>query len=71
MRIDYKNYKGIIISDINGTVNTLPYTDKKDLIRLIKSCGDNDIQIVDFEKKCTYLILDKEDFDRFESDYND
>lgn len=72
MRIDYtSDTNGIIIVDINGTVNTLPYFNGKDLLRLIKSCGANDIQIVDFNKRCTYVIMDDEDFDRVESDYSE
>ena len=72
MRIDYTdNVKGVVIADINGTINTMPYFDNKDLLRLLKSCGSFDTQIVDFEKKCTYLILNREDLDRVERDYID
>lgn len=70
MKIDYnKDCKGVLIADINGTINTLPYFDNKDLLRLIKSCGEHDIQIVDFEKRCTYIIIDNEDLERVKKDY--
>ena len=72
MKIDYKNYKGVLLVDVNGTHNTLPYSNNNDLFRLMNSCFNknktNDIQIIDFENKSTYLIMDNEDLENVRSD---
>ena len=70
MRIDYiDDCKGVLIANINDTINTIPYFDNKDLLRLVNSCKDYEIQIVDFEKKCTYIIMDDKDLERVRRDY--
>ena len=71
MKISYgEDVKGVLIADINGTINTLPYFDNKDLLRLVNSIKNYEMQIVDFEKKSTYIILSEEDLERIRDDYN-
>lgn len=75
MKIEYKNYKGVLLVDVNGTHNTLPYSNNNDLLRLIDSCFSktklNDIQVIDFKDKSTYLIMDNEDLENVRSEINE
>ena len=72
MKIDYvDDCKGVLIVDVNGTINTIPYFDNKDLLRLVNSVKKFDMQIVDFNKKCTYVVYDEISLERVRSDYSD
>lgn len=74
MKIDYKNYKGVLLVAVNETNNTLPYSNNEDLIKLLNNCYSknrlNDIQIIDFVDKCTYLVMDNEDLENVRSEIN-
>lgn len=60
------NEKGIIIVDVNGTMNYIQYSDNKklkDIIeRLYKQIGLRDITIVDCEDKQIYFVDNDEDY---------
>lgn len=73
MRLDYKKEKGVFLADVNGTFNTLPYKDNKDLWRIVDSCYKvaNNITIVDFENKSVYIIMDDKDYEEVRSDLSE